>query len=535
MHEDCLIFRAEQDEGLTCPARSIIMALYALCIQMKSGSGGVISVAGYEEFGQCLQRILQEEGLSASAVARAVGFRSRNSLFRILNGETSADVDARFLTALHGAMDGTWPQRHWRDLETALDIQRVGLQRHMSNYAFCQGIGTSEDDQAAQEFVAEMMVDGTGSERPLRELLTEICREGEVNVVICGCCERSLISCLDESMGRAGAEGRLYVRHYIDVSEDVMVRNILDVLPLLSRIWYNARLVNDAHCPPQMLALYRLNAIGITVQTEAGRSYHQLIQCADNRLVYTHSGGQEGALADVMDRHRFQLDLLKPLAPASDGAQAFVDYTERYAELEKDGMILSVKPDIHFNLVPCEILYPAILEGFEQSGMTGGEGLEALMEKLRQIHQRRVDNVYSKRRPTHFVYSIRAMEQFMRTGVQTDHFFIQRAYTPQERCAIVRRLLQQMNEDPYFNVYFLKPDLPEIRAEITMYEDKGVMLMEAYTSYDLHEDHSEALITLPGFMTSFQEFFLDVLLVRLTLSRQESYALLERLLHIAGE
>ena len=492
-------------------------------------------MARIEAFGQCLQRILQEEGLSATAVARMVGFRSRNSIFRILNGETSADVDARFLTALRGVMGDAWPQRHWRALEMTLDIRRVGLRRHMSNHAFCQGIGTPEDEEPAQEIVAETAVDGVRRDQLLKELLKEICREGEVSVVICGCCERSLTSCLDACLSRAGAEGRLSIRHYIDVSENVMVPNILGVLPLLSRVWYNARLVDEAHCPPQMLALYRLNAIGITVTAAGGRSYHQLLQCADNRLVYTRSGGQEGALTDVMDRHRFQLDLLKPLTCASDGAQAFVDYTGRCADLERDGMILSVKPDIHFNLVPCEILYPAILEGFEQSGMTGADGLEPLMEKLWEIHQDRVDNVYSKRRPTHIVYSIRAMEQFMRTGVQTDHFFIQRAYTLEERRAIVRRLLKQMEEDPYFNIYFLKPELPEIRAEMTLYEDKGVLLMDAYTSYDLHDDHSEALITLPGFRASFQEFFLDVLLVRLTLSRQESIAQMERLLHMVGE
>ena len=53
-------------------------------------------VTQFEEFGACLQRILQEEGLTASAVARMVGFRSRNSLFRILNGETSVDEVVRY-------------------------------------------------------------------------------------------------------------------------------------------------------------------------------------------------------------------------------------------------------------------------------------------------------------------------------------------------------------------------------------------------------------------------------------------------------
>ena len=77
-------------------------------------------------------------------------------------------------------------------------------------------------------------------------------------------------------------------------------------------------------------------------------------------------------------------------------------------------------------------------------------------------------------------------------------------------------------------VYYFAPG--EIRAEMTFYEGRAVMLMDAYTSYDLHDDHSEALVPLPEFMQSFQRFFMDVLLEQLVLSRAESIAALERLL-----
>ena len=195
-------------------------------------------------------------------------------------------------------------------------------------------------------------------------------------------------------------------------------------------------------------------------------------------------------------------------------------------------MILSIKPDVHFNLVPASMLYQAILEGFEQSGMASGTELEALLDSLREIHDARVRNMYGKRRPTHIVYSLPAMEQFMRTGIQSDHFFIQRAYTPEERRELVRLLLRQTQEDPYFSIRFIRRDLPEIRSEMTFYEGKGVLLLDAYTSYDLHDDHSEALITLPEFMQSFQQFFMETLLSDLVMSRAESLAALEGLLEI---
>ena len=118
----------------------------------------------------------------------------------------------------------------------------------------------------------------------------------------------------------------------------------------------------------------------------------------------------------------------------------------------------------------------------------------------------------------------------MRTGVQSDHFFLQRAYTVEERRAIIGDLRQTMLENPYFNVHFLKKDMPELYYEMTCYEGKGVLLLDAFTGYALHDDHSEALITLPAFMQRFRSFFHDELLQKHVMSRTETLAVLEQLM-----
>lgn len=484
----------------------------------------------YESFGQCLQRLLNEDGISASAAARLVGFRSRNSLFRILSGETSVEVDARFLAALRRVMGEKWSESRWIELETALDVKRMGLRQYTDNRAFCQGMYGGGPERS---YMVECLTPEGLTERPLGEMLQEVCREGQITVVISGCCERGLTGLLAASFSDAAQSGRLTVRHYIDSGSDVMVPHLLSALPLMSKVWYNARLVDEAHCPAEMAAVYRVNIICLAVQiTDGPRRIYQLVQCDHDRFVEAWGESVQSQLISVLDRHRFQLGLLKPMADASSGPEAFVRYTQQYAQLESDCMILSIKPDVHFNLVPTSLLYQAILEGFGQAGMASGNELNELLASLQEIHDGRIANMYGKRRPTHIVYSLQAMEQFMRTGVQSDHFFIQRAYTVEERRSIIRQLLTQMKQDPYFNICFLRPELPELRTEMTFYEGKGVLLMDAYTSYDLHDDHSEALITLPEFQNSFQKFFFDVLLERMVLSRQESMAQLERLLQL---
>ena len=74
----------------------------------------------YERFSECLKRILEEEGLSASEVSRMVGFRSRNSIFRILSDQSSIKAQEDFLDTLKSQIGLKWPDRHWEDLQEAM-------------------------------------------------------------------------------------------------------------------------------------------------------------------------------------------------------------------------------------------------------------------------------------------------------------------------------------------------------------------------------------------------------------------------------
>lgn len=486
----------------------------------------------YEEFGACLQRILTKKQMSASEAARLVGFRSRNSMFRILAGDTSWEVDARFLMSLREAVGARWQDSDWRELEDALSVKRLGAERFTNDQAFRHALYQSEE---IREYIVETTwPDGQKREIPATELLQTLCSGAvEVNVVMCGCCERDLMTMLAGVLSPAGEQGCVSVRHYIDIQDEVAIPAILGVLPMISKVWYNARLVQEGQCPEEMTALYRMHAINLLCVMEDGRRcYHQLLRCDRDRFVHMCLEQEGSVLVSVLDRCRFQLEALKPMARLDGGPAAFVDYTAQYAHLEKDCMILSIKPDLHFNLVPSDMLYQSIMEGFEQAGIASGPELHKLLKQLRTIHDARNRSIRTKRRPTHLIYSLPAMEQFMRTGVQTDHFFIQRAYTPEERRELMRSLYKQMENDMYFHVHFLRPELPEIRNEMTLYEGKGVLMMDAYTGYDLHDDHSEALITLPIFMKGFRQFFIEELLEGQVMSRSETLAALERLIRM---
>lgn len=484
----------------------------------------------YESFGECLRRCLAEEGMSASEAARRVGFSSRNSIFRILSGETSSDVKLRFFKKMYEELRTEWSEQHWYDLQTALSVERLGLGRYRENQAFQRLLYELEEEIPAY-MVHTAELDRDEEIHPLAELLKKIAEMPRAEIIITGCCESSMSRLLAECCGAAGRRGTLTIRHYIDIDESVVTQNILGILPLVSKSWYNARLVEPGSCPPQMLSMYRVHSLYIHCWDEEGNQSGQRFLRYDETNFFAQSWIKGPCpTTALLDRWRFHLELLKPLPKASEGPGVFVEYTQRYAELEDNCNILSIKPDAHFNCIPARLLEQAVVEGFKQSGMAAGPELVDLIAALKQVHEQRYRNMFEKRRPTHLVYSMSDMEQFMRTGVLSDQFFIQRAYTVEERREIIRVLLDAMRERPYFNVHFLKAGAPPLRYEISCYEGKSVLMMDAYTGYELDNDHSEALITLPVFTESVKRFFQDELLPHYVLSRSETIQAMERLL-----
>ncbi|MBQ3156165.1 MAG: hypothetical protein IJB81_04455 [Clostridia bacterium] len=484
----------------------------------------------YESFGECLRRCLAKEEISASEAARLVGFRSRNSIFRILSGDTSHEVNMRFLDALYAALGESWPEEHWAALEEALSVERLGPVRYQANRAFLRALHTP--DEPLPDYVVHIPnPDGTETERSLQSVLAEAACAARTEIIMTSCCEKGLSDLLAVCCEAAGEAGRLNIRHYIDTRDEAVTQNILGILPLVGKQWYNARLVEPSSCPREMQAFYRLHSLHIHSWDEQGNLQGATFLRYDHQHFILHQiQTGECPQARLLDRWRFQLELLKPMPGLEESTERFIHYVEGYAQLEDNCTILSIKPDVHFNCIPSAQLEQGIRDGFSASGMAAGGALDDLIAALKAVHEARFENMMKKHKPTHLIYSLPAMERFMRTGVLCDHFFLQRPYTVEERREIIRVLLDAMRNQPYFNVHFFKEGAPPLRFEISLYDGKGVLLTDAYTGYDLEQQHSEALITLPAFVESFKRYFLDELLVRYVIPRADTLRALERLL-----
>lgn len=67
-------------------------------------------------FARSLQQALKDAGLSVSEVAKRMQLRSRNSLFRILKGETSPRLNRKFLADMQSSLPDVLTQTQWQQL-----------------------------------------------------------------------------------------------------------------------------------------------------------------------------------------------------------------------------------------------------------------------------------------------------------------------------------------------------------------------------------------------------------------------------------
>lgn len=492
----------------------------------------------YERFAECMRRILDEQKISATELARAVGFKSRNSLSRILSDQTSSEVEAAFLKTLKEKQCISLNELQWHELDVALEISRVGYSDYCSNQAI-RTLMTDDEPVKSEGFVCMALEDSEKQRvKPFSQVLQSYARCKKVEITIRGCCSPEFCRAIASVKNQQDCSCEFSVTHYMFAGSDEIVQNIVAIQPLLYAPWYTAYLIEPDSCAAEAEALLRIHSMVVhRIDSEGVERFEQLTLMDQRHMSVIELPGKRSN-DFVRELIAYSKPTIQPVKKNFDDLmhepQDYWKYTEQYRLLEKGRSVYSIKPDVPINFIHPDILLPSVMEGFTQKAFVPREQVETLVKKLYDVHMLRWNNFFTKKKVTHIIFSYKAMEHFARTGRQTDHFFAMRPYTVGERKAILTHLREQAVSNPYFWLYFLKDENSVQQAEITFYEGIGVLFTKANTGYNLEEDHAEALITHPEMGRKFKSFFMQDLLENHVLSYQKTIASLDSLIHLLG-
>lgn len=484
-----------------------------------------------QEFGQYLKGILESRKISASELARMMAYKSRNSIFRILDEAGGHSARKAFYERLIDEDTLLLSDDERAGLEQALEVSRVGRQVFLSNHAMRELL--MHDNTSKTEPPLRIDAFYTPEDPAFLQALEEMARCRTAYITITGCCNREIFDALRDWIYKTDVTCEMRVAHIIYTGEEEIVRNISAIQPLLYSDRYRAYCLEPGTFSREREALYRQNMVYSLLLDENGNWYRQTLMQVDKGILIPLPR-LESQKNDPMSRYFAEdirrMTMLKAELPGSGSVESYLEYTKSCRKLEQGRAMYTIKLDLSLNCVQPDILLPCVKDEF---WALAGEQSETIKAEFLKTHLERWENIFSKKKESHYIFSKEAMVRFAQTGMQSDHFFAIRAYTPRERMTILRNLRDQMKENPGFHIYFFKESFEPPLTEICLYEGVGTLMTKPYTNYDLAGDHTETIVTKREFCERYKEFYVNDLLERHVISCEETMALMDKLIEMA--
>ena len=463
-----------------------------------------------------------------NALTAELGYRSKTSLERLMNGSTRDASLERFEENVRAAFKLT--EEEQAELREAVQVALQGEEQYLVSLKVWDFVSGKQPEQAKRLVIMDVLTGGLVN-------LEERYAGRRVQVAVFNCQYITpLFSLLRVLLGEEGVK----VRHYMYIDADGV--RTMSALNTLMRVFYMNGYsgYTFAATPEEKASHCGINAADAAIFDyfdDNGAPCEDIIVFTgvqSGRLLASY--GVQGRTERLLgiDTRRFKS--IKRTYFDCGALEDYARFSENYAALEYNRSIWKLKPDVGVDQIPMHILAQAFLRAPvpQEVGNVYSEAFSDTFAELQDIYNRRFRNTCTKRKPVYTIMKRSAMRRFAQTGKTTDHFWMMEAYTPAERIEILESLLEQQRDNPYMHMYFLKDDDAIRDVEIAYYEDLGMLFLEADTDYNLEAGHSEVLITHQEALRLYREFFTNVLLREYVLPESETCRFLEELIEEVG-
>ena len=207
----------------------------------------------------------------------------------------------------------------------------------------------------------------------------------------------------------------------------------------------------------------------------------------------------------------------------------FFALMERLVEMEQSQSLYVAKGGIFINLVPPDILRAAFVEGHAEEA--GSPELKRAAAHLHRIQTLRYENRRKQYRSTYYICTRAELCEFARTGVHYISFPFLRPYTPEERVRIFRSILNEMQENPYFDFRLLRNGGQQSKLQMCFLEGGSVLFIApCYADACEERQYVEAMLLQKEFNAQLRNFFRRELLGRQSMPQEETRKLLAQLI-----
>lgn len=456
---------------------------------------------------------LKDRDMTMVEFTEKLGYRSKTSVVRIMNGDISLKSFEAFLNRLRSF--GDLSEAENEKLREASDVQHwqgdYFPSREMLN--LLQG-EICKDGLVLLDCVNNSMGEIAIPDAP-RMFDNTFDGATDIDIILMNSQYVPIFEKLKSLIENQGAR----VRHYMMVNDDMArtIHAVNVVFPIMFMANYSGYLLNKTdqsghnglQAADYILANWT-NAKGVRCEAFA------LFDSPNHGRMYYSS--RPGTLAKLL---AIPIEKYMPIRHSNyDNGQmkGYVEFCNERAEIERNCRLFAIKPDPCLECIPTEIVFAAAQEGpFGQN-----EEFQQMADVFFSIFAARYKNTFERRKAHHTIMKRSAFWKFVRTGRLSDNFWGLRPFTLKERAAIIRNLIAQEENNPFFHIYFLKDNQYIRDMEFFCFEGKGILMINATTDYDLDQGHAEIMVDHPEFQRLFKEFFLKHLIRYQVISASET-------------
>lgn len=478
-------------------------------------------------FGERLTALMRKKHLSVAELARKAGYRSKTSLVRLMKDEARYSGIEDCMNRLE--QTGEWPcdGEEMKALRQSMEVSRLGREVYVKYRALWRLMGMETEPRSDMRLESF----GMASAKSLSELTREWLKADQLHFLLVNAGYESIFGALEELLA-ARPELDIRIEHYLIARGDPV--SLTEQMNALKTVFNDARYQGFCRMLPTEEKGYAApnhgltgDAVLVSGRNGFGDRFCQLLIAQSNErgLLYENKESEQFPAFFRKGLERFCRDAtpIKAKYPEKNLLEGLLSLSRRYLECERDRRIYCVAPNVCFELIPYEILSRMMLD----SALKGLTMEDERVQELAEIQAARYANIHGKKKPSTFILDGESLKAFVRTGYAADHVIEMRAFTPDDRAAILMDVCQKARDNELLRVFVLKPEVRIREMMLITYESLGIYLLDAHTQYDVGGSHSETFLPMPDFAATLESFFEDELIAKGCYSAEESLDMLE--------
>ena len=467
-----------------------------------------------QSFAKCLRDIAAARGWSLDVLAGMTGYKSRTSVSRVMQEQSSHKNRLCFFERL--CRSGMLSPEEEDRLRAALNVSLVGMDRARARSIFRDLIldgGKTEDVSPNLDKLLEMLSAADGA-----------------RVLAINCLFVPLFARLRDVLT---ANAACSVRHYFNLGESDA--EAAQAMRCMSRTTYlpNYAAFACERDKRNATLLLGLNLLCATVEKD-GASTDVLLVLSERFRAAMHvlpaDCGLFAFLERVLGQAMTDAAPVTLLCSTNRGPESFVSVMKFCEACEHERNMYNVKSDLCANTIPTQYLRAC----FEEQKLLrifpgiGAEMLRAMLDALLYFQRLRYKNMYESRNPKHLILSTTGLRRFAQTGMIAEHFVAMRPFTVRERIAILEDLQSHAEQNRHFYLYLFKEGF-EPKYEVNCWEGYGM------TAFPINLEapalnYCYNVISHPSMVAAFRDYFMEDLRLNQTLSTAERNAFLRGLI-----